>query len=130
MGKMKRPYTGPPIRVKLNVWNPAIMPVYDTVMEKEGKFSFTSDKGGNYRFCLDYTQMRRIPQTNKIKVSWKLNIGDNAEDQNQDGLAKKEQLTNLQILSGKMKRQAKDFVKTQELNRDREDELSMVRVLS
>ena len=36
--------------------------------------------GGNYKLCLDYKQTRRMPKTNKIKVAWKLNVGEDDED--------------------------------------------------
>ncbi len=94
--KIKRPYVGPPIVIHTQVWGPNKKMVYDAQMQKDGKFSFTTDKGGNYRFCLDYRQPKRLPMTNRIKVSWKLNVGDSLTDLNEDkNLAKKDQITNL-----------------------------------
>ena len=62
------PYTGPPIIIDAIVEDPGQQIVYNTKMQRKGKFSFTTEKGGTYRFCLDYKQLKRTPSTNRIKV--------------------------------------------------------------
>lgn len=86
------------------------------VNAQKGKVSFTTKEAGSHKICFQPYDGQWNKERKKTRFSLKLLGGES----NYDDLARRDHLTQLQLLILKLKEHAEDFIKMQEKNREDE----------
>lgn len=86
--------------------------------DNEGRFAYTSALGGEFSICFHSNSSRWFGQPRKFRVDLSLEVGEGAL--NYEEIAKKEHLTELETEIRRLTDKARDIVREQAYQRERE----------
>ncbi|EGR34091.1 hypothetical protein IMG5_024300, partial [Ichthyophthirius multifiliis] len=94
----------------------------------KSKFSFSAQKGGNYKFCAKTTTSHWVKENKFIRYGIKLIVGEQ-EQQELKNAAKEEHINKLQQKVSLVQVRSKEFLDYQALNSRLEDDLTTQNVV-
>ena len=117
-----QPYTSfffyPQQSIQVSVTDPQNSAMLTRSFEKEGKFAFTSQIGGEHKVCFSLNASRWTAGGTKLRLDLKFDVGEMGIDYGE--VAKKEHLSELEVEVRRLNDKLKDIMKEQNYQRERE----------
>lgn len=116
---LDRPPAGSPDQgVIMSVLDHAGSAVTRRVVNSEGNLSFTSQKRGSHKICLNLTSGSWLGSLRKAR--FRLDIENTKDEVSHDELASKEQVTHLEAVADSLKDRLNEIIKAQDYARQKE----------